>query len=183
MNFSGLVASRASVRKYTDQPVPDELVMQLLEWAHDAPSGGNLRPWEFILIESAGQKQAVVETTFAGRDESKSNPQKWILTAPLVIAVCADLAKIKGRYGETSIWPHLPYLDCSAAVENILLGAVELGLASCYVSGFHEQELGAVLGLPEDVVPIALLPIGYAAESPARRPRGPVTEQIHRERY
>lgn len=83
----------------------------------------------------------------------------------------------------TSIWQSLAYLDCSACIENILLGAVELGLGSCYVSGFHEKPMRKALGLPEHVRPIALLPIGYPQMEGHARPRPALETLIHQETY
>ncbi len=77
----------------------------------------------------------------------------------------------------------LIYLDCSACIENILLGAVNLGLASCYISGFREPELRAVLGLPDTHEVIAFLPIGYGADEGQARPKTPLAEITHHEGY
>ena len=105
------------------------------------------------------------------------------MTAPVVVAVCADEDRIRARYGGTSIWQSLAYLDCSACIENILLGAVELGLGSCYISGFHEKPMREALRLPEHVRPIALLPIGVPAMEGHARPRPDLETLIHQETY
>ncbi|GEM_PF-305315 len=183
MKFQDIVALRQSVRQYTDREVTDEQVLTLLEWAHSAPSAGNLRPWEFIVIRDREQLKRICGTTFFSNSEDSNIHQDWMLTAPVTIAVCADEEKIGGRYGKTSIFEQIKYLDCSAAVENILLGAVELGLSGCYMCGFRTEELRRVLSLPKNVTPVALIPIGYEAKKTPRRQRVPVKELIHREQY
>lgn len=183
MEFKDVILNRKSVRKFTDRDVTGEQIHALLEWAHAAPSAGNLRPWRFVVIRNQNRREQVVETTFSGNRETVRAPQKWILTAPVLIAVCADLQAIGARYGECELCESLRYLDCSAAIENILLGAVNLGLSSCYVSGFHVEELSRALELPEHVVPIALLPIGYAASATPGRQRGPLKDYVFYESY
>ncbi len=86
------------------------------------------------------------------------------------------------RYGRKGL-DELVYLDCSAAVENMLLGAVHLGLASCYISGFREHEMSDALGLPETMQAIALLPVGYAAADGVARPSVPPESVTFREIY
>lgn len=183
MEFQTLVMNRHSIRRFKPDAVSDDTLRQLLAWGHMAPSGGNRCPWEFIVIRSQEQKRRVVDTTFCGNSEQEASHQDWIATAPVVVAVCADEDRIRARYGGTSIWQSLAYLDCSACIENILLGAVELGLGSCYVSGFHEKPMREALGLPEHVRPIALLPIGYPQMEGHARPRPALETLIHQETY
>lgn len=183
MEFRDVVSRRQSIRRFSGRDVTEEQLRTLLEWAHEAPSAGNLRPWEFIVIRDPEQMGRAAETTFVSNSEGGGPHQEWIRTASAVIAVCADQEKIDARYGRCSLRGSIGYLDCSAAVENILLGAVELGLAACYVSGFREEELSRVLGLPESVFPIALVPVGWPKGETPRRQRGPAEEHIHRERY
>ena len=183
MTYTELVAARRSIRKFLPQPVSDEQIRQLLQWGHAAPPAGNLCPWEFILIRSEAGKRAVTDATFCGNQETGTGRQEWILSAPVVIAVCSNEDRIRARYGNTGIWPALSYLDCSACIENILLGAVELGLGSCYVSGFREPELKRALALPEHVRPIALLPVGYPALTGHARPRPDLDTLLHLESY
>lgn len=181
MEFDQVVFSRRSIRGYAERDVTDEQVRALIAYGHCAPSGGNLREWIFIVVRSDEGKQRLTECTFQGRERTNA-PQQWIATAPVVIAVIADRAKVRERYGAAAL-DALPYLDCSAAVENMLLGAVNLGLASCYISGFRERELAAALQLPEDFEAVALLPVGYAAQEGVERPHVTEAEVTFFERY
>lgn len=167
MDFEEIVFSRRSIRSFTAQPVSDGLIERLIAYGHAAPSGGNLKEWRFIVVKSEQGKQRLTQATYRGNREN-SEPQSWIMSAPVVIAVAADLGVAAKRYGRKGI-AELTYLDCSAAVENMLLGAVHLGLGACYISGFREQEVSEALGLPETVQAVALIPVGYAAAEGSAR--------------
>ncbi len=183
MTFSELVLTRRSIRKYRPDPISEETVRQWLSWGHAAPSGGNLCPWEFIILRREAGKRAAVDATFCGNQENGAAHQEWLMTAPVLLAVCADEARIQARYGKTSIWKSLAYLDCSACIENLLLGAVELGLGSCYVSGFRETPMRQALRLPAHVRPIALLPLGVPDMTGHARPRPALEDHMYAEAY
>jgi len=182
MDFDTVVRARRSIRSYTDQDVPDAVISKLLAYGHAAPSGGNLHPWEFVVVRDEANRRAMVETTFRGNQENLDAHQDWLMQAPVLIAVVVNKAKSAARYGAKAL-KTLVYLDSSACIENILLGAVDLGLASCYISGFHEERLREVLALPESHEAVAFLPIGYGAEEGRARPKTPLAEVTHRERY
>ncbi len=181
MEFEQAVFSRRSIRTFTDRDVTDEQVKQLIAYGHAAPSGGNLKEWRFIVVRSEEGKRKLTNATYRGNSET-ADPQSWIATAPVVIAIAADLSCAMKRYGQKGL-NELVYLDCSAAVENMLLGAVSLGLASCYISGFREHEMSEALGLPETMQAIALLPIGYPGAEGAIRPSVPPEDVTYREVY
>lgn len=182
MDYDEVIAGRRSIRSYLDRDVDDDAITLLLSYGHQAPSAGNLHPWEFIVVRDPAQRRRVVDTTFRGNDFDGTAHQEWLMEAPVLIVVAANRAKSAARYGEKAI-KSLVYLDCSACVENILLGAVNLGLASCYISGFREPELRAVLGLPDTHEVIAFLPVGFGANEGQLRPKTPLAHITHRERY
>lgn len=182
MQFSEVVRLRQSVRAYTPEPVPETHLEQLLCWAANAPSAGALHPLEFILLKDPRQREAAVAATFCGVQEQAPQTQAWLLSAPVLIAVCGDLQKVERKYGHTSLDARAMLAqDCGAAVENFLLGAVSLGLASCYVSGFRPAELTETLNLPPHILPMALLPLGYAADAQRQRPLSPAV--LYRDTY
>ena len=110
------ILTRRSIREYTQQAVPGELVQELLAAAMQAPSAGNQQPWHFILVNAREQLQALADVLPFG---------KSLQTAPLGIAVCADVKS--ARYPD--YWAQ----DCSAATQNLLLAAHALGLGAVWL--------------------------------------------------
>lgn len=175
---SEVIWQRKSIRQFRPDPVAPELFERILEAGTRAPSGGNMQPWEFVVIDDPAVRQAVVEATYSGYYSGPGNPQSWILGAPILIVVCCDFRRTAARYGaDGARWASL---DVAAAIENMMLAAVGAGLGSCWVGGFRETEVSRVLGLPEGVRPLGLLPIGYPAENPSPRPRLPINYVTHR---
>ncbi|MGI1660455.1 MAG: nitroreductase family protein [Desulfitobacterium sp.] len=177
-----VINQRMSIRAFRDQEVEDQHLQQILWCGHQAPTAGNLQPWEFIVIKRQDMKEGIVQTTFVGSDEHNPQTQAWMLKAPVFIVVCANVERTKARYGNKGL-ESLIYLDISACVENMLLAAVDLHLASCYISGFREAELISTLQLPEGILPLAILPIGYPANIPEKRTKRDLREIIHYEVY
>jgi nitroreductase len=147
---------RRSVRDFAaDRPVEDEAVRRLLASACLAPSAGNVQPWRFYVVRREELKAGLAAAALG---------QSFLSRAPLVIVVCADLyahAQVYGKRGADLY----AVQDCAAATQNILLGATALGLATCWVGAFREQEAAAVLDLAENIRPLAMIAVGYAAAS------------------
>lgn len=152
--------ARRSVRAYRQQAVSDDLVRDLLEAAMAAPSAVAKDPWEFLVVR---QRKTLSEIA-AGLPNGG-----MLREAALGIVVCGDLGRAHDR--------QLSYLlqDCSAAIENLLLAASALGLGACWL-GVHPREdrvqhLRRLLRIPDPVLPIAAIAIGWPAESPPSRTR------------
>lgn len=161
------IFARRSVRAYTDAPISEENIKTLLEAAMAAPSASNLKPWHFVVVSD---RQALIGL-------AEAHPYaKMLFQAPLCVAVCGDTS-ISERY-----WVQ----DCSAATENLLLAATALGLGSVWLGVYPRPERIAVvrkfLGLPEAVVPLNLIAIGYPAEEKEPRTQYNAT-RVHRERW
>ena len=181
MEFSEVVYKRRSIRAFTDKPVSDETVQKLLDYGHYAPSAGNLKPWRYIILRDEAIIDEVVETTYTGKDPD-GPPQKWMKKAPVIIAVCAERSTIAERYGDHNAI-RVSYMDSSACIQNILLGAQDLGLGSTWVSGYDEEQMAKVLKAPAGIVPIALLPIGYPASAGNVRPMAELSEITYYESW
>jgi len=158
MDAMEAILSRRSIRQYTAQPVPDELITELLKAAMSAPSSGNRQSWQFVVIN---ERQILDEIP-------RFHPySKMLKEAPVAILVCGDerLAARKGGWVQ----------DCSAATENILIAAHAKGLGAVWLGVYPVEErvvgLRQLLGLPEHIFPLALISIGYPAETkpPANR--------------
>lgn len=175
------IQKRKSIRKFADKPVPEELLRKVLDAGRLAPTGGNMQPWEFIVVKDRERIKAIVDTTFVGADRTGTSRQTWIETAPLVIAVCANPTRTIAKYGEMG--REVVIMDVAAAIENMLLAAVSLGLASCWVAGFHKDALAKVLETPEHIEPLSLLPLGYPAQSPTPRKKFSLEEIVYYETY
>ena len=175
------IKTRRSIRKYIDKPVEDEIILQLLESARLAPSGDNTQPWHFIVVKSELGRQKLAEV---------SNNQRWMLSAPVFIACVADIrSRIKGNVAisldENSPQQELKQVirDTSIAIEHIVLEANNLGLGTCWVAWFTQEDIRAVLNIPADKYVVSIITLGYGDESPKARPRKKLEELIHYENW
>lgn len=166
MEFIEVLAKRRSVRHFNAKlAVKDEDVRALLLAAVAAPSAGNIQPWRFTVVRSPEARERLAAALH----------QRWATSAPVTIVVSVDPRPCNARYGDRG--EHLYAIqDTAAATENILLAAVDRGLASCWIGAFDEAAVREALGMPEPITPVAILPIGYSAESSARPSRRPIDE-------
>jgi nitroreductase len=166
MQFRDVIAQRRSVRHLDPkQAVSDVDVEALLQAAILAPSAGNVQPWRFCVVRSRDARQRL----------SVALHQRWAAAAPVVIVVCVDPRPCGARYGERGERLY-SIQDAAAATEHILLAAVDRGLASCWIGAFDERAVADALDIKSPVTPVAILPIGYSAESGGRPSRRPVEE-------
>jgi len=158
--------SRRSIRKYTAEPVTEEVLREILEAAMSAPSAGNQQSWHFVVIND----RKIL-------DEIPSfHPHSQMLKeAPVAILVCGDL-KLEKHVG---YWVQ----DCSAATENLLLAIHAKGLGAVWLGIFPREErvegLRKLLDIPDHVIPLSLIPIGHPAESKPPRPDRYNVDKIH----
>ena len=145
------IATRTSVRSYLDKPVDAALIEQMLRAGMAAPTAVNRQPWHFVVVTDKAQLFAL----------AKANPHAGMAAkAPLAIVVCGDMKKaLSGEARE--FWVQ----DCSAATENILLAANALGLGAVWTGTYPDQkrckDVSAVLNLPEHLIPLNTIVIGY----------------------
>ena len=159
--------TRRSIRRYTDEPVSEEMIRTLLKAGMYAPSANNRQPWHFVVIRDPALREQII-TIHAHA--------KMLRQAPLAIAVCADTTRSE-RY-----WA----LDCAAATQNILLAAHALGLGAVWLAVYPNPTrvpaLSKLLHLPEHVTPVSMVAVGHPAEQ-----KGPVerfrAEAIHYETW
>lgn len=182
MEFLEIIARRRSIRAYETYDVSDQLVLKVIECGHQAPTAGNLQPWEFVVVRDEAQKHRIADATFRGNNPDSDLHQDWIATAPVLVIVAGNRGKCVSRYGDKGR-KTLIYLDCSACIENMLLASVNFGLGSCYISGFHEEKLGEVLGLPAEYEAIGIVPLGYPRGETAIKSKDDIASHIHYERF
>ena len=160
-----VMQARRSIRKYSEQPVSEDQVKQLLEGAMAAPSGHNLQPWHFIVVRDAELRAALAAThEFSG----------MIGSAPVAIVVCAEKGAVH--------WLE----DSCLAAGNILLAAAALGLGAVWVAVYPHEEhdlfVRGVLEVPDDVGIVCMVPVGYPAEQKAPRTKYDA-RKVHFERF
>ena len=169
MDAMEAILTRRSVRTYTDAPVPEDVTKALLEAAMSAPSAGNQQPWQFVVIDDRDTLNAITGV----------HPYANMLKhAPLAIVVCGDLARERFN----GFWVQ----DCSAATQNLLVAARARGLGAVWLGVYPLEDrvtgIRDLIGLPESIIPLAVVSIGYPAMA-----QGPVDryeeERIHRNRW
>jgi nitroreductase len=172
------IKSRRSIRKYEDRYVSDDQILELLDCARHGPFGGTLtlgcQLWEFIVVRDKGIKRALTH---------ENSERMFVAESPVVIACCADTTK-DPSYRDYDI-------TVALAVENILLAATALGLATCYVTCYgnhinHKKErelLRRVLDLPAHIRLVCLVTVGYPREEPLTKPLRDLRDMIHHEQW
>jgi nitroreductase len=173
MEQLNLIKKRKSIRSYKSDTVTEEDIHTLLEAARWAPSAGNKQPVEIVIVKSVEQKEKLIEGALG---------QKFIGQVPVVFVVCADLDRSSARYGERGANLYA-IQDAAAATQNILLMATDLNYGTVWVGAFDEKVVSSILKLPSNVRPLAIIPIGRAAQDPSPRPRRELDEFVHHETY
>ena len=166
-NFLDLVTERYSARAYSDRKVEQEKIDYILVCARLAPSAVNFQPWRFIIVESE-EKRTALHACYA---------QKWFQQAPIYIVVCGDKSQSWTRKRDGH--DHAD-IDAAIATEHICLAATEVGLGSCWVCNFRPQVVNEVLGLEGDIYPVAIVPLGYATDTPTLKKRKPLEEIVEK---
>jgi len=156
MNVFDCIMKRRSVREFSKKPVDDKLIGVMLHMATHAPSAGNVQEWRFVVVKDEEQKRKL---------SSAALRQDFVHEAPVVIVVCADLERASLRYGKRGE-TFYAIQDTANATMLILLTAEGLGLSTCWVGAFDEDAVKMALELPENLRPIAIVPVGYTLEVP-----------------
>ncbi len=168
MEFFETVRRRRSVRAFARRAVEAEKLEAILEAANRAPSAGNLQAYEIYLVERDEDRRALAAAALR---------QSFIQQAPVVLVFAAS-AERGAPYGARG--RHLYAVqDATIACTFAMLAATALGLATTWVGAFDEERVGRIIGTRPGERPVAILPVGYPAESPAATPRRPLAELVH----
>ncbi|MFQ5800474.1 MAG: nitroreductase family protein [Candidatus Hydrothermarchaeales archaeon] len=167
------IFKRHSIRAFRDDEVEEGRLLKILEDANQAPSAGNLQARDFIVVKDKETKKDIARAAL---------DQGFIAQAPVVIVICANMARSAAKYGRRGAELY-SILDAALAAQNLMLSCVEEGLGSCYVGAFYEDQIRKILGVPETVVPIGIIPIGYPDEEPYITDRLPIERIVHREKW
>ena len=173
MDVFEAIKNRRSVRAFTNEPVSNKEVTKLIDAAKWAPSAGNIQPWEFVVVRDPKIKRGL---------SAAALDQTFIEEAPVVILVCANQLRSGSGYGSRGV--NLYCLqDTAAATQNMLLAAYALGLATCWVGAFQEEEVREVLKIPNGVRPVAIIPVGHPAEKPETPNKRLLSAIVHHETF
>jgi len=176
---------RRSVRNFEARPIPDEIVDRLVQAANNAPSGGNIQPLSIVLVQAAENRARLAELV---------GEQPWVRNAPLSMIFCLDFHRVKrwAALNDTEFlgeraFSHflIAYADLMAAAQTVTVLAESLGIGSVYV-GTIQSNVGAareVFELPEHVLPLMVLTLGYPKTVPHRIPKLKPEVIVHREKY
>ncbi|MGD1153211.1 MAG: nitroreductase family protein [Syntrophales bacterium] len=191
------IEKRRSIRKFKPDPIPEEHIMALLDSARLAPSGSNSQPWRFKVVRDRETRLQLAQASYK---------QSFIAEAPIVFVCCIDLKSFVdgtvsgvqdlGRIGAVEsrivkliadrterytpvdiekLTPRIA-LNLAIAVEHIVLRALDFGLGSCWIRLFDEETIKTIFGWGRNIHVVALLPVGYPAETPAPRRRLKIEE-------
>ena len=157
------IHTRRSIRAFTPDPVPEELLEQVLRAGAASASGGNVQAWGFVLVRRP-ERVAALRSLAPG-----------IIGRPAaVIAICLDrdrALRLGGSASEQFMW-----MDIGLATQSLHLAAHDLGLGACPIGSFHNPGVSAFLGLPPGVHPVLLLALGFPAIQPSSPGRRPLSE-------
>ncbi|MBO3803128.1 MAG: nitroreductase family protein [Candidatus Brockarchaeota archaeon] len=166
------IRKRRSIRKFKPYDLPKDKLLEILEAARLSPSYANTQPWRFIVVEDEAVKRKLAEVT----------AHRFLAEASVTIAVLGN-EKLAGSSGGIPKRSWLD-MDIGAAIENMLLQATELGLATCLDGSFRQREVKRVLKVPEQVRSgdwrvMVLLSVGLAGEEPAFQERKPLEQLVY----
>lgn len=183
MEVKDAIATRRSIRKYSDACITSDVIEELLKATAQAPSGCNAQPWRFYIVESEKLKDKL--------KTKKAFFQNWVYTAPLILVCCGDpeayssLAGVSYQFQDGTITQSEAELeeflkgkaylrtvrDVSIATSFLVLRATEMGLGTCWVGLIREEVIKEELRIPESYCIPFVVCIGYPAQHPSRRAR------------
>lgn len=168
--FRSLLEARRSIRQYAAAEVDDAAVERILEAVRLCPTAGNLQAYEVVVVRDP-QRRAALAAAAGG--------QPWVEQAPVVLAFVARPAVSGARYEERGTELYAVQ-DATIAATYAMLAATSLGWGTVWVGAFDTAAAARALDCAEGEIPVALLPVGRAAESPPARPRRAVEELSRR---
>jgi len=185
MNLYDLMMKRRSIRYFEHEEIPQPVIEKLLDAASNAPSGGNIQPISIILVQEAEGRKELAEMV---------GNQPWVNNAPLSMVLCIDFYRVKkwasmfdtDFKGENTFSLFLiAYADLMIAAENVVILAESYGLGSVYVGTIQQsiEKARQYFGMPECVLPMMVLSIGYPKSIPKNIPKLKRNVIVHREKY
>jgi nitroreductase len=192
VEFAEVVARRRMIRRYRADPVDAAVVQRVVATACRGPSAGFSQGQAFVVVTEPERRRRIAELCHEAQYVARGHAP-WLSVAPVHVIPCVCQADYSARYAEPdkassagpAAWA-VPFwwVDGGAALLLLLLAAVDAGLGAGVLDIADRDGLKALLAIPSDVEPLALVTLGYAADqqppaSPSRRPRRPLAEQLH----
>lgn len=172
MDFFEVLRKRRSIRAYRPESVDEGILNQILQAINSAPSAGNLQAYEVVVVREAERKRLLAQAAWG---------QWFIAQAPVVLVFVANPERNRWRYGRRG--EELYALqDATIACTYAHLATTAIGLGSCWIGAFDDKAVAQAIGADPSMRPVAILPIGYPAETPSETGRRPLNDLAHRER-
>jgi nitroreductase len=162
MDVMEAILARRSIREFLDKPVEKEKLARVLEAGRQAPSASNAQPWRIVTVTDTATRKKLARA---------AKGQDFVGQAPVVLVGCATKTNRVMTCGQHS-YP----IDLAICMTTMSLAAVGEGLGTCWIGAFHEDQVKEVLGMPEEVRVVELMPLGYPASEPPARPRMPMSD-------
>jgi len=170
MHVMDAIKTRKSVRSYLDKPVEDEKLQTILEGGRLAPSASNRQEWRYVIVRDRETREKIAEA---------ANRQSFVGEAPVIIVACAETDGHIMSCGQ----PCYP-IDVAISLDHMTLVAAELGLGTCWIGAFNEKKVKEILGIPEHIRAVALMPLGYPSNpSPIKKNRLPLDMIVKYDRW
>jgi nitroreductase len=163
------IKKRQSVRSYQDKEIPEDVLQQVLEAGRLAPSANNKQHWKFIVVKDKDLRKKLVPAC---------KNQKFVGEAPVIIAGCGTNPDYVMSNGE-----HAYSIDLAIALDHMSLEAASLGLGTCWIGAFYQEQVKEILGVPEGVRVVNLLTLGYPEKLGPKTRRKPLSEIICYNKY
>jgi nitroreductase len=170
MHVMDAIKIRKSVRSYLDKPVEDEKLKTILEAGRLAPSASNRQEWRYVIVRDREERERIAEA---------ANRQSFVGEAPVIIVACAETDGHIMSCGQ----PCYP-IDVAISLDHMTLVAAELSLGTCWIGAFNEKKVKEILGIPEHIRVVALMPLGYPSNpSPIKKNRLPLDMIVKYDRW
>ena len=169
MEFFEVLEARRSIRAFADKPVESEKWHKILDSANRAPSAGNLQAYEIFEVRRRRTLEALARAAF---------DQEFVAQAQAALVFCAHPSRSARKYGNRGVSLYCVQ-DATIACAYAQLAATALGLACVWVGAFDDDAVREAIGVGQQLVPVAILPIGYAAEAPEATARRSISELVH----
>jgi len=155
MDVFTAISQRSSVRAYKATDVEEDKLKKILEAGRLSPSASNRQEWKFIVVRDKETKKKLAKAAFG---------QTFIGEAPVVIVACGTESKAIMACGQPAYT-----VDVSIACAFMILQAYELGLGTCWIGAFKEDEVKRILKIPEEARVVAMTPLGYPNQPPSQK--------------